>query len=196
MIGKLNRRITIRSWTSSKDDGGGPVAVQTGSYSIWAEVKPRTGQRFSDTDQMLWSYDYKVKFRYEASRVVGSNMTIDYDNKRLAINSIEFEDEGTRKYCIARCTTTDQSIDNSGNGANVPFRANVYEYIGVGDESSFTVSTLKNKTIILAHKDGVQYRVILSGTPVDKQVKYTASTGGFEWSDPFQPTVFAQITYL
>ncbi len=194
LIAERNRKVTIRSWATTKDEGGGPVAIQTGAYALWAKVEDRSGSQNTSQGQMLWNYDYTVTFLYEKSRVVGSNMTIDYDGKRLAISSLSFSSEGTRKECIARCTTTDQAVESTGNGADIPFVAYRYDYTGVGGESSFIA--VVNKTILSAHKDGVLYQVILTGTPTGKQVLYTAASGTFLWSDSFTPGEFAQIVYI
>lgn len=105
-IGSLNRRITIKSWTSTKDAGGGASTVESGSYSIWANVKDRSGTYITSQNQEQWNYDYKITFRYEISRPVTSNETIIYDGKTLTIHSISFENEGQRKYVIARCSVT------------------------------------------------------------------------------------------
>ena len=107
MIGDLNRRITLTSWGSTKDAGGGPVATLNTSYQIWAKVEARSGMPFTGEQQQVWNYDYKVTFRYEKSRVVTSNFTIDYDGKRLSIKSISYVDEGNRKYCICKCSATE-----------------------------------------------------------------------------------------
>ena len=103
MIGKLNRRVTLKAWSSSQDEAGGVIPLVTSSYPIWANVEDRTGHMMQGEQRREWSYDYKVTFRYEKSRVAISAMTIDYDSKRLTINSVSYQNEGTRKYCIARC---------------------------------------------------------------------------------------------
>lgn len=106
MIGEMNRRITIKSWLSTKDAGGGVSAVEAGSYSIWAKVEDRSGIQVTSQNQMQWNYDYKITFRYEVSRPVSSNQTIVYDGKSLTIKSTSFKDEGNRKFVIARCSVT------------------------------------------------------------------------------------------
>lgn len=111
MIGELNTRVTIKTWSSQQDETGAPAKVAATSYSMWAKVESRNGNLYSGQDQQLWNYDYKVTFRYEKSRPIPSNATIDYDNKRLAINSISYEDEGKRFWAVARCSTTDEQIN-------------------------------------------------------------------------------------
>lgn len=110
MIGELNSRITIKTWSSEQDETGAPVKLLAASYNIWAKIESRSGHLYVGQEQPLWNYDYKISFRYEKSRSVASNSTIDYDNKRLAINSISFEIEGKRFWVVARCSTTDEQI--------------------------------------------------------------------------------------
>lgn len=107
MIGEFNRRINLKSWGKTQDEAGGLSATLTNSYIIWAKVEDRSGNRMISEQQQQWSYDYKVTFRYENSRPVNSSMTIDYDSKRLAINSLSYKNEGKRAYCVARCSTVD-----------------------------------------------------------------------------------------
>lgn len=107
MIGDFNRRITLQSWTTTQDEAGGSAAVIDQSYTIWAKVEDRSGRTFGGEQQEQWSYDYKVTFRYEKSRKVNSNMTILYDGKKLLIRSLSYADEGQRKFCVARCSATD-----------------------------------------------------------------------------------------
>lgn len=111
MIGELNSRITVKTWASDQDEIGAPVKVLAGSYNIWAKVESRNGHLYLGEQQTTWNYDYKITCRYERSRPVGSNSTIDYDNKRLSINSISFENEGSRFWTVLRCSTTDETID-------------------------------------------------------------------------------------
>lgn len=105
MIGELNRRVTIKSWTTTQDAGGGSTAVESGSYSLWAKVEDRSGAKNNGQGQTVWNYDYRITVRYETSRVILSNMTVDYDGKRLAINEVSFDSEGSKRFVVLRCTT-------------------------------------------------------------------------------------------
>lgn len=213
MIGELNRRITFRSWGSVQDEGGGPIAIIVNTYTIWAKVEARSGQMFSGQQQALWTYDYKVTFRYEKSRIVASNFTIDYDGKRLTINSLSFINEGNRKYAVARCSTTDASINTDND---IFATVGTFDYYGIGPvgsnpgEDNFTADgtplglpktipqDLRNKTIIRASKDGETFNTILSGPfdPFIKQVLYNPATGNFHWSIPFEYDEHALIEYI
>lgn len=210
MIGEMNRRIIVKSWgSSSPDAGGGISAVQTGVYTIWAKVNARSGALYTGEEQALWNYDYEVTTRYEKSRIVKSNQTIDYDGKRLAINSVSFSEEGNRKFVTCRCSTTDGFIDTSGDvhGPATPTPGiRTLDYSGIGGEDSFIATELLNgdpypligKTIIGAFKDGIEFSVQLSGVPdpAKKEVVYNSTTGAFTWSIPFEPGEHTLIQYL
>lgn len=200
MIGQLNRRINVKSWTTSTDAGGGLSALQVQDYTIWAKVEARNGTSFTDKEQQIWNYDYKVTFRYERSRVVGSNFTIDYDSKRLRINSISYIEEGTRKMSIARCSTIDGNIDTTKDVSIISL-IRTFNYFGTGGENYFTQTVLpdlRNKTVIGAFKDGIEFAVLLTGTPNvnAKEVLYTPLTGTFTWSIPFEPGEHSLIQYF
>lgn len=200
MIGELNRRINVKSWTTSTDEGGGLSALQVQDYTIWAKVEARNGQPFISEEQSVWNYDYTVTFRYERSRIVGSNYTIDYDNKRLRINSISYEQEGTRKMSVARCSTIDANVDTTSDVSIITL-IKTFDYYGTGGEYSFTQTVLpdlRNKTIIGAFKDGIEFAVLLSGTPSDlaKEVLYDPLTGTFLWSIPYELGEHTLIQYF
>ena len=110
MIGKLNRRITIKTLDTDQDEGGGISAVETDSYTMWAQVEDRNGIPVTTEGQKIWNYDYKITVRYERSRIKKSNQIVEYDGKSLAIGSISFENEGNRKYAILRCSATDNNV--------------------------------------------------------------------------------------
>ena len=55
-----------------------------------------------------------------------------------------------------------------------------------GGETVIAIPSLINKDLLEVVRDGVGNNdIILSGTPVSKEVKYTASTGSFQWAAPF-----------
>lgn len=209
-IGQLNRRITLRSWGSTQDEGGGPIALLLVTYTVWAKVEQRSGQMYSGQQQPIWTYDYRVTFRYEKSRVVSSNFTIDYDGKRLAINSLSYSEEGNRKYAIARCSTVDANINTDND---IFATVGTWDYYGIGGEDEFTAASdvtpigapptvpidLRGKTIIGAFKDGIEFNVLLGGPFTDpsiKQVIYNSALGTFLWSIPYEPLEHTLIQYL
>lgn len=215
-IGQLNRKITLKSWAAVQDAGGGSSPVNVASYSKWAKVRARNGVPFTSEEQQVWNYDYEITTRYERSRISGSNYTIDFDGKRLRINSLSFENEGNRKWEVFRCTTIDANIDAS-NDVSILSSFGVFNYYGIGSESEFTSDStvtpigsapagvtiipkdIRNRTILGAYKDGIEFNVILPPDvfdPIIKQVRYTAATGRFEWSLPYEPSEHTLIQYF
>jgi SPP1 family predicted phage head-tail adaptor len=207
MIGELDRRINFKSWGATQDPGGGAIPIILLTYNIWAKVEARSGQMYTGEQQSVWNYDYKITFRFEKSRVVASNYTIDYDGKRLSINSVSFIEEGNRKFVIVKCTTTDASIDTS---RDILATVLTFDYYGIGGETVFTADgtpmtlptvakDLRNKTVIGAFKDGVNFNVLLNGPFTDpsiKQVIYNSALGSFTWSIAFEPLEHALIQYI
>jgi len=62
-----------------------------------------------------------------------------------------------------------------------------WDYTGVGGETTFTLPELAEKYILMVSKDGIIYSpIIFTGTPVGKQVKYTAASGTFEFNIPIE----------
>jgi len=58
-----------------------------------------------------------------------------------------------------------------------------FEYTGIGGEVSFSNSVLIGKDIQVVTKDGIAFsRIITTGTPLNKEVKYTSSTGTIEFA--------------
>ncbi len=193
-IGELNRKITIKSWTATTDAGGGLTAVQASSYTMWANVQDRDGIQITQ-GQAVWKYDYKVKVRYEASRKIGSNYTIDYDSKRLKINSVSFKTEGKRKYAILRCEAMDSAVASGSGGVQLPV-PQIATYTYTTDELTDTIviSALSGKAIFAAFKDGIKFDIITEGTPTGKEVLIEGTT--FTWSVPFEIGEKASIQYI
>lgn len=102
------------------------------------------------------------------------------------------------------------SVGSTGSGGtSMTGQGQIFriEYTGVGGENGFTDSQLINKRILAVYKDGVEFsEIITSGTPVNKQVKYTTGTGAilfpmtiepgeeiavlYQLSNPYQTLVF------
>jgi hypothetical protein len=97
------------------------------------------------------------------------------------------------------------SINLQGTGALIevftptptaPTTMQRLEYTGIGGEYSFTDTILIGKTILAAHKDGIgNSKLILTGTPLNKEVKFDSATGLVEWGIPFEPNEEAYILY-
>lgn len=70
------------------------------------------------------------------------------------------------------------------------------EYTGTGGEFSFTDTALIGKDVVAIHKDGIgNSKIILSGTPLNKEAKFDNTTGTIEWAIPFEPNEEAYVLY-
>lgn len=102
-IAELNRRVTIKSWTTSQDGRGGSTPVVSLNFDVWAKVEDRTGSKLSAHNNEQWMYDYKITFRYDPNRIVTSAFTINYESLQMAIQFISYDNEAHKQFCIARC---------------------------------------------------------------------------------------------
>lgn len=197
---KLNRRITVRGWGVTQNEIGSPVADEVAAWQQWAQVEDRSGVQVNPYNQSLWQYDYKITVRHERTRTIGSNYTIDYDGKRLVVNSISHKSEAYRQYDVLRCTAIDDSTGTGSGGSVTPLpQIGVYDYTGVGGEDEFTASVLTGRYVFSATKDGAGFVILReTGTLSDefKGVINTKATGKMQWSVPFEPGEKATILYL
>jgi len=178
---KLNRRVTVRAWGHTQNEIGSPVAAEIAAWQMWAEVEDRSGFNSTPYGQTLWQYDYKVTVRMEPSRPIASNYTLDYNGKRLKINSTSPHSEAYRAYLVMRCTTISVS-----EGGVIPFsQIGVYDYITNEETDTFIVDILKGKYIFGAFKDGEEFEIIYEGVPVGRQVLFARATGTLTWGIVF-----------
>lgn len=190
---KLNRRITIRRYSTVKNDFGGLVSVQTGSWSKWAQANERFGTSSSTLQQQVWEYDQRFIIRFEKDRPTKSNDLIEYEGRLFRVNSVGIDSEGFKAFEIIRCVRIDTNINSTAPVDNDSIQ--VINYTGIGDETIFTNTGLIGKTVFAAFKDGIQFVVKTSGTATDKQVVINQATGDTTWSVPFNAGEIATIIY-
>jgi SPP1 family predicted phage head-tail adaptor len=193
---KLNRRVVIRAWGSTKNDIGGLSAVEIASWALWAEVQDRQGSNFNTNQQEQWQYDYKVTVRHESGRKIGSNYTVDYDGQRLKINSVSHLSEAFRMFDVLRCQAIDGITGSTATGSSLPPPSiGVYTYTGTGGENTFTA--LSGKTIFGVSKDGVIFDIITT-VPLDENKKQVRVQPGniFTFLFPFEAGETANVQYF
>lgn len=112
---KYNRKVwvVVMSWV--KNDQGGLDAVEVERWEKWAEVENRTGSNNFQNQQQTWSYDYKVKMRFERTRPTKSNYEIEYENYRLKVESLSLDSEGYKDEEICRCSKIDENITDGNS---------------------------------------------------------------------------------
>jgi len=191
-ISDLRSRVTIRRWTSAKIEGGGINTVLLYSYDMWANAEEQSGRVSHNQSQDQWNCDYVFKVRYEKSRPIRTDYTIDFDGKRYKIERIKRDiEDKVDMYKIYCSTLSELTLDDSFTN----YEMQVLNYTATGTDSGITISALINKTVKLAFKDGIEFKVIRTGTPTGKEVKTTKATGVLLWSIPFLPGEQATIVY-
>lgn len=190
---KLNRRITIYRYTTVKNEFGGLVAVETGNWTKWAEARDRQGTPRNDYQQREWTYDQVFIMRYETERPTRSNDVINYENEFYKINSVQIRNEGNKEWEYIQAIKLDESINS-----DAPMDLNqiqVYNYLGIGGETTFTYSGFIGRHVFNCFKDGVQFVIITSGSPVGKEVLVDSTTGELTWGLQIEDGEYATVLY-
>lgn len=191
---KLNRRVTIKRYTTSQNAIGGLQVIQTGSWNKWAEVQERSGNVTRDYQQDQWSYDYTIVLRYEKERPTRSNDVIYYDNIPHRINGISIKNEGAKSWEIIKVTRVDENINSDAPMDTDTIK--VLNYTATETISSFEFSELVGQTVFGAFKDGIQYVIVSTNTATGKQVYFDTLTGGLIWGIPFEADEVMTILYF
>lgn len=191
---KLNRRITIFRYTTAKNEFGGLISVETGNWTKWAEARDRYGLPRNDYQQRQWSYDQVFIMRYESERQTRSNDVIQYENQFYKINSLQIRSEGNKEWEYIQATKLDESINS-----DAPMDLNtiqIYNYIGIDGNTSFINTALIGRHVFNCFKDGIQFMIINSGTPVDKEVLVNTTTGELTFAVQFETNEIATVLYF
>ena len=204
MLYKLNRRVKVRRWTATKNEFGGLEPLEIASWYKWAEVRgsnwinldlynTRSGRPNEEYNQEKWDYDTTIILRYELERPTRSNDTIEYNGEQYTINSISVNNEYAKNFEVIKCSKIDSQI----NSETPVDTGNIkeYEYIGIGGESTITDSILIGQNVFLVFKDGIQFILKTSGTPIGKEVVYNSTLGTVEFGIPFEEDEKATIIY-
>jgi SPP1 family predicted phage head-tail adaptor len=195
--GLKNRRITVETWATVKDTGGGTSGTIVSSYKMWADVESRDGRMIQGENQRMWPYNFKLTVRFEKSRPIYVNQTIVYDGNRMSIQSISINREGMRWEYILRCSSVGQTgLSVVGPGEISTNSTKNFSFTAIDNTNVWADPSLINKQIVGAFKDGFEWQVILTGTPVGKQVLYTASTGTFLWGVNYSQGEYSLIQYI
>lgn len=190
---KLNRRVTIKRYTTASNEFGGLEPVMSSYWSKWASVDDRQGIQFDSYQQAMWSYDSIIVMRYETERPTRSNDVIEYEGWNHKINSLSLKHEGGKFWEIIKVVKLDEQVNNE-----LPVDTGliqVYNYTGTGGENNFINAALIGQTVFGAYKDGLLFLLITSGIPEGKQVLFNDFTGEFTWGTQFEPGEIATILY-
>ncbi len=110
MISEFNRRVTVRKYSFAQDDAGGNIKTLASSYPIWAKVEPTAGNKTLDNEQVAYTKTFKVKVRWEQSRILDHTDEFLYNDNLLIIQSITKEAEGRTNFLNIDTYTTNEKM--------------------------------------------------------------------------------------
>ena len=204
MLYNLSARVTIKRWTTIKNEFGGLVPMEVASWEKWADVKISNWQSADYTiasgvlnkeyQQDKWQYDTNIILRYEKERPTKSNDTIIYEGNTYTIDSISINTESAKSFEIIKCSKIDQNINDDApmDTDNIKVANYTSE---VGGEYIIVLPELIAKNVFGAFKDGIQFVVKTTGTANGKEVKFNSSTGELTWGQLFEAGEVATILY-
>lgn len=96
-IGKLDRRITIQSYTTAKNDYGEDIRTWSDYLTIWAGINFKRGNEVFEADQLTAVNEVKFVIRYNSN--INETMRIVYESNNYDITFIEeFTDSSRKRY--------------------------------------------------------------------------------------------------
>ncbi len=116
MIGKMRSKVTVTSWTNTKDDAGGNIATELAQFNLFAEAKRITGRDYSGQGQPDVLYDFKFKVRYYPSQSITTSNTVTYNNQLFSINRVETVIESKLTFLVLYCTVLSDAAQSAGGG--------------------------------------------------------------------------------
>lgn len=177
-ISDLNRPITIQKFVYGQDDSGGNIKALVTSYSLMADVQLISNYYALSQLQLKYGEAYRVKVRYEPSRLLTSNDEITYDGKILKIKGIVPESQAQKRFNIITAST-----GNTQSNMAALTTSKEFHYTAAGGETGFQNDLLKAwQGIILFFRDKFQFRVIKTGLPNTQQVLYDDAAGTFTFN--------------
>lgn len=204
MLYNLSARVTIKRWTTIKNEFGGLVPMEVASWEKWADVKISNWQSADYTiasgvlnkeyQQDKWQYDTNIILRYEKERPTKSNDTIIYEGNTYTIDSISINTESAKSFEIIKCSKIDQNINDDApmDTDNIKVANYTSE---VGGEYIIVLPELIAKNVFGAFKDGIQFVVKTTGSANGKEVKFNSATGELTWGQLFEDGEVATILY-
>jgi SPP1 family predicted phage head-tail adaptor len=83
--GKLNRRISIQTQSTSPDSFGQPVQAWTNSYTCWASIDIQASQLIYSTAEFIAKTTHRITCRWTSSFVFKPNQRIVYTEATTGI---------------------------------------------------------------------------------------------------------------
>lgn len=100
-VGKLRYLITLQSEGGSRDAGGGIVSSWSTVDSVYADIRPVSGQERYRQGKVQETITHDIRIRYRTD-ITASNR-VSYDSRTFNIKTVINEDERDR-YLLLKCS--------------------------------------------------------------------------------------------
>ncbi len=87
-IGPLNKRVAIRSASTTRDDYGEPIPSWSTDATVWASVEPLSGRERVSAQQQHAETTHRIRMRYQPGTTVTAEKRILYDSRIFEIISV------------------------------------------------------------------------------------------------------------
>lgn len=88
VIGKLKERVTIESFSETKDSYGQPIRTWSTIYTLWAQHVPTSGSEVFETDEKTARRFATFRVRYQGL-TINETMRLTWNGQTFNIVSIE-----------------------------------------------------------------------------------------------------------
>lgn len=78
IAGKLNRRITIQTQSSTQDAAGGLVPSWSTIYTCWALIEVQESQRIFSVAEFISQTAHRITIRWTSSVILSANQRVVY----------------------------------------------------------------------------------------------------------------------
>jgi SPP1 family predicted phage head-tail adaptor len=92
-IGELRKQITIQAEAPTADGAGGYALAWTNVATVWAEIKPVSGNKVFVDQHLEGHVTHQIKTRYRSDLTITTDMRIVHNNRVFNIHSITNTDE-------------------------------------------------------------------------------------------------------
>jgi SPP1 family predicted phage head-tail adaptor len=92
--GNLRKRITIQAETPTTDNAGGYALAWTNIMTVWAEIKPGTGQKIFTDGHLEGHVTHHITMRYQTG--ITTDMRVSYNGRLFNIRAVLNSDESNR----------------------------------------------------------------------------------------------------
>lgn len=92
--GDLRRRVSIETYTTTRDSIGGETKTAATLATVWASIEPLFGMEIKEAGRILSDVTHQIVIRYRAD--VTAKMRVVYGSRKFDIFSVQHDEESQR----------------------------------------------------------------------------------------------------